>query len=117
MAPGAEPALRWDRAQRHTASFAVVFEATGRPGESGVTDVSGVARRTGRLITIEDHALAGGFGAAVLECLSDRGCAARIERLGLPDRFIDHGTQEEQWAEAAIDVDAIVARARAGAER
>jgi 1-deoxy-D-xylulose-5-phosphate synthase len=74
-----------------------------------------VARRTGRLITIEDHALAGGFGAAVLECLSDRGVSARVERLGLPDRFIDHGTQEEQWAEAAIDVDSIVMRAQQGA--
>ncbi len=74
-----------------------------------------VARRTGRLITIEDHALAGGFGAAVLECLSDRGVSVRVERLGLPDRFIDHGTQEEQWAEAAIDVEAVVARARKGA--
>ena len=70
-----------------------------------------VARRTPRLITIEDHALAGGFGGTVLESLNDRGVPSRVERLGLPDRFIDHGTQEEQWAEAAIDVDAIVARA------
>jgi 1-deoxy-D-xylulose-5-phosphate synthase len=68
-----------------------------------------VARRVPRLITIEDHALAGGFGGAVLEALCDRGVSIRVERLGLPDRFIDHGTQEEQWAEAAIDVDAIVA--------
>jgi len=70
-----------------------------------------VARRTRRLITIEDHALAGGFGSAVLECLCDRGVTATVERLGLPDRFIDHGACEAQWQEAGIDVDALVERA------
>ncbi len=72
-----------------------------------------VARRTRRVITIEDHARAGGFGSAVLECLSDRGVPATVERLGLPDRFIDHGGVEDQWREAGIDVAALVERALA----
>ncbi|HEY8120398.1 MAG TPA: 1-deoxy-D-xylulose-5-phosphate synthase [Myxococcota bacterium] len=70
-----------------------------------------VARRTRRLITVEDHALAGGFGSAVLECLADRGVAATVARLGLPDRFIDHAACDAQWREAAIDEAAIVERA------
>jgi 1-deoxy-D-xylulose-5-phosphate synthase len=70
-----------------------------------------VARRTGRVITIEDHALAGGFGSAVLECLCDRGVAAAVERLGIPDRFIDHAAPEAQWQQAGIDATALVERA------
>jgi 1-deoxy-D-xylulose-5-phosphate synthase len=70
------------------------------------------ARRTRRVVTIEDHARAGGFGSAVLECLCDRGVSAAVERLGLPDRFIDHGACEAQWQEAGIDLDAVVACAQ-----
>jgi 1-deoxy-D-xylulose-5-phosphate synthase len=42
--------------------------------------------------TVEDHALIGGFGSAVLECLAEQGAVrSRVVRLGLPDRFIEHG--------------------------
>jgi len=71
-----------------------------------------VARRTGLVITVEDHALAGGLGSAVLECLAARGVEARVERRGLPDRFIDHGSAEDQWREAGIDAESLVAAAR-----
>jgi 1-deoxy-D-xylulose-5-phosphate synthase len=67
--------------------------------------------RCGVLVTVEDHALAGGFGSAVLEALADAGSAVRVRRLGLPDRFVDHGDLELQWREAGIDVDAVVAAA------
>jgi 1-deoxy-D-xylulose-5-phosphate synthase len=51
-----------------------------------------VAERTGRLITIEDGALAGGFGSAVLELLADRGMTnVEVKRLGIPDHFVEHG--------------------------
>jgi 1-deoxy-D-xylulose-5-phosphate synthase len=43
------------------------------------------------LVTIEEGVLAGGFGSAVWETLSDSGIAARILRVGLPDRFVTHG--------------------------
>jgi 1-deoxy-D-xylulose-5-phosphate synthase len=43
------------------------------------------------LVTVEDGVLAGGFGSAVWETLSDAGIAPRIMRVGLPDRFVTHG--------------------------
>jgi len=48
------------------------------------------------LVTVEDHALLGGFGSAVGETLLDAGIqGARVVRLGLPDRFIEHGNRDE----------------------
>ena len=43
------------------------------------------------LVTVEEGVLAGGFGSAVWETLSDAGVAARIMRVGLPDRYVTHG--------------------------
>jgi len=55
-----------------------------------------LAARHPLVVTIEDHALAGGFGSAVLEALADRGGPrARIVRLGLPDRFVEHGSRDD----------------------
>ena len=46
------------------------------------------------MVTVEDHALDGGFGSAVLEAASDQGLdSSRIRRLGIPDRFIEHGSR------------------------
>jgi 1-deoxy-D-xylulose-5-phosphate synthase len=44
------------------------------------------------LVTVEEGVLAGGFGSAVWETLSDAGLAPRILRVGLPDRYVTHGT-------------------------
>ena len=52
------------------------------------------------IVTIEDHALEGGFGSAVVEALP--GAAARIERIGIPDRFIQHGRRDLLLAEAGV---------------
>lgn len=61
-----------------------------------------------RLITVEDHVLDGGFGGAVLEFMSEEGMTdVRVKRLGVPDRFIPHGTQEELRKMCGIDKDAI----------
>jgi 1-deoxy-D-xylulose-5-phosphate synthase len=49
------------------------------------------ARRCVALCTFEDHVLANGFGCAVIEHLNDAGISAKVERIGWPDRFIDHG--------------------------
>jgi len=43
------------------------------------------------LVTMEDHALAGGFGSAVLEALQDAECPTAVERIGWPDKFVEHG--------------------------
>lgn len=47
------------------------------------------------LVTIEDHVLAGGFGSAVLEALQDAECSTAVERVGWPDKFVEHGTSVE----------------------
>ena len=61
-----------------------------------------------RLITVEDHVLEGGFGSAVLEFLAEEGITeVRVKRLGVPDRFIPHGTQDELRKMCGIDKDAI----------
>ncbi len=65
-----------------------------------------------RIITIEDGVLKGGFGSAILEFMSDNAYQARIKRLGIPDRFIDHGTQQELYAECGYDVHGICQAAR-----
>ncbi|MGZ8482408.1 MAG: 1-deoxy-D-xylulose-5-phosphate synthase [Candidatus Binatia bacterium] len=61
-----------------------------------------------RLITVEDHALSGGFGSALVEFLADDGIAGvDVKRLGVPDRFIPHGTQDELKKICGFDKDAI----------
>jgi 1-deoxy-D-xylulose-5-phosphate synthase len=63
---------------------------------------------TPRLITVEDHVTTGGFGSAVLEFLADDGInGIEIRRLGVPDRFIPHGTQDELRKLCGFDKDAI----------
>ncbi len=70
------------------------------------------AGKTGRVITVEDNVRAGGFGSAVLELLQRRGLAdVRVTTLGLPDRFIEHGSQQQLWHLAKIDAAAISAAA------
>jgi 1-deoxy-D-xylulose-5-phosphate synthase len=67
-----------------------------------------VLTRVSNLITVEDHALAGGFGSVILEFLAEEGLReVRVRRLGVPDRFIPHGTQEELRRLCGFDKDAI----------
>jgi 1-deoxy-D-xylulose-5-phosphate synthase len=61
-----------------------------------------------KVITVEDGCLMGGFGSAVVEFMVDQGYAAQLIRLGIPDQYIHHGTQEELWADCGFDKDAIV---------
>jgi 1-deoxy-D-xylulose-5-phosphate synthase len=44
------------------------------------------------LVTMEDHVVAGGFGSAVLEALHESDCPVAVERLGWPDKFVEHGS-------------------------
>ena len=44
------------------------------------------------IVTMEDHVLAGGFGSAVLEALQESHCPAAVERIGWPDKFVEHGS-------------------------
>jgi 1-deoxy-D-xylulose-5-phosphate synthase len=47
------------------------------------------------LVTMEDHVLAGGFGSAVLEALQEADCNTAVERIGWPDKFVEHGSSVE----------------------
>ena len=72
------------------------------------TDVlESVSQRFSRIVTVEDGQLAGGFGSAVLEWLSDNGKTTRVRRIGLPDRFIEHGTVNELRHIAGTDIESI----------
>jgi len=48
------------------------------------------------IVTMEDHVADGGFGSAVIEALQEAGSAAAVERIGWPDRFIEHGNSVDQ---------------------
>jgi 1-deoxy-D-xylulose-5-phosphate synthase len=72
--------------------------------------ILGAAQRTGALVTVEENALMGGFGSAVLEACADSGLTSvRIKRLGIPDRFIEHGSQAQLRADVGIDAAGIAA--------
>ena len=65
------------------------------------------------IITVEDHAVIGGFGACVLEACNERGLPTQhIRRLGLPDRWIYQGSRSGQLAEVGLDVDSIARAVR-----
>ena len=55
------------------------------------------------VITVEDGVLKGGFGSAVLEFMADNGYNANVKRLGIPDKFIEHGTVRQLHKECGID--------------
>ncbi len=70
------------------------------------------ARRTGVVVTVEENVRQGGFGSAVLEMLGDEGIAARVLRIGLPDRFVEQGTQPQLHARYGLDAEGIAAGVR-----
>jgi len=65
-----------------------------------------------KIITIEDGCLVGGFGSAVIEFMADHNYHADIKRLGIPDKYINHGTQEELWEECGFDKKGIITTIR-----
>jgi 1-deoxy-D-xylulose-5-phosphate synthase len=72
----------------------------------------------GFLLTVEEGALMGGFGSAVLEVASDLGLdTSRIKRLGIPDRFIEHAERSELLADLGLDARGIASACRELADR
>lgn len=66
-----------------------------------------IGQRYERIVTVEDGVRNGGFGSAVLEWLSDHGFKPTLVRMGLPDKFVEHGTVEELRAIVGIDKESI----------
>ncbi|MDY0270333.1 1-deoxy-D-xylulose-5-phosphate synthase [Trichloromonas sp.] len=67
---------------------------------------------SGLLLTVEENALQGGFGSAVLELLADEGLSPRVLRFGVPDRFVEQGTQAELRGRIGIDAAGLASRVR-----
>ncbi|MCK9419801.1 MAG: 1-deoxy-D-xylulose-5-phosphate synthase [Nitrospirae bacterium] len=77
------------------------------------TMIISVAKKTGRIVTVEEHALSGGFGSAVLECLDANSVAGiKTHRIGVPDAFIEHGAQQILRRKYGLDADGIYASVR-----
>ena len=77
--------------------------------------ISAEARRAGRLLTVEEGCLPGGFGSAVLEAFERLGLVADgvlVHRLGLPDAFVTHGDQAKQRVELGLDAEGIARACR-----
>jgi 1-deoxy-D-xylulose-5-phosphate synthase len=65
------------------------------------------------IITVEDGTIVGGLGSAVMEFMSENQYNPAIKRLGIPDRFIEHGTQEELQKKCGYDIQGIINAVRA----
>ncbi len=59
------------------------------------------------IITLEDGIIKGGFGTAVIEFMVENNYSAKIKRLGIPDEFIEHGTQQELYKLCGYDTESI----------
>ena len=71
------------------------------------------ARRTGKVLTVEENVLQGGFGSAILEVFQERGLfEIKVERLGIPDQFVEHGPPSRLRAKYCLDEEGISGRVR-----
>ncbi len=75
--------------------------------------ICSLAKKIPRIITVEENVRQGGFGSAVLECLNDEGITGFcLERIGIPDTFVEHGPQEFLRKKYQMDASAIVEAAK-----
>lgn len=71
-----------------------------------------IFRQFDRIITVEDGVLAGGFGSLILEFMADNQYTAKVVRLGIPDKFVQHGSLKDLYRECGFDEEGIVRAAR-----
>ncbi|MEA3221421.1 1-deoxy-D-xylulose-5-phosphate synthase [Immundisolibacter sp.] len=108
VAPALEAAQRLSEAGISAAVFNARFV---KPLD--LPAIAQLARRCGALLTVEEHALAGGFGSAVLEALAGEGISVPARLLAVPDRLVEHGDPAAQLAEFGLDAAGIAAAGRA----
>ncbi len=76
--------------------------------------ILGQAKTTGRIMTVEENVLQGGFGSAVLELLQDHGMyQVKVKRLGIADQYIEQGSQSQLRKDVGIDSEGIATAAAA----
>ena len=92
-------------------SCAVVNPVFAKPLDTEL--ISEMARKVGRIVTVEENVLAGGFGSAVLEALADAKLDnVQVLRIGMPDWFIEHGTADAQRRRLGLDPQGIAEQIR-----
>ena len=98
---------------RHGISATVVDARFAKPLDEET--ILRVAESAGRVLTVEENVLAGGFGSAIAELLVDRGLAQRVamHRIGLPDEFVEHGPQSVLRERYDLTAERIAARVEA----
>ena len=91
---------------------AVINPRFTKPLDAGTHEFFGKAADV--IVTVEDHALMGGYGSAVLELLSEKGVTTPVVRIGWPDQFIEHAsTQDELRRKYGLTVENTVAKVKA----
>ena len=71
-----------------------------------------IAGKHPKIVTLEESTLVGGFGSAVLEYFNEKNYKNDVLRMGIPDKFVDHGTQKELHHLLKIDPESIVERVK-----
>ncbi len=75
--------------------------------------VIGLARSVGRIVTVEENVVMGGFGSAVSECLDKHGMQhVPLHRIALPEEFVLHGKRDELLQQCGLDADGLLANVR-----
>jgi 1-deoxy-D-xylulose-5-phosphate synthase len=73
--------------------------------------ITDLANRVKNIVTVEENVLNGGFGEGVIKLLEESGlCDTRVRNIGIPDEFVEHGTQSILRAKYGLDADGIVRR-------
>jgi 1-deoxy-D-xylulose-5-phosphate synthase len=72
--------------------------------------IGGLAASTGRIVTVEENVIAGGFGSAVSEMLDEQGIPAALMRLGVPNEFVLHGKRDQLLQQIGLDAEGIARR-------
>jgi 1-deoxy-D-xylulose-5-phosphate synthase len=70
--------------------------------------LSEIGKKFQHIITVEDGCLQGGMGSAVLEWFADKGLTPRVIRIGIPDKFIEHGSVPELYELCHMNTESIV---------
>jgi 1-deoxy-D-xylulose-5-phosphate synthase len=91
---------------------ALVNPRFAKPLDAGVTEF--FARAAEVLVTLEDHALAGGYGSAVLELLNEKRISTPVIQIGWPDQFIEHATSvDDLRRKYGLTVEQTIAKVKA----
>ncbi len=66
-----------------------------------------IFKKFNHIVTVEDGTIVGGFGSAVIEFMCENGYQAHVKRMGVPDKFIEQGSQKELYKECGFDTEGI----------